>query len=241
VIRAPQQPERLPHGYTNLTTLEGGRVIKRYAGPDAALRRDAEVRALTALAGRFPVPAAIGQDDSQLTLSFVPGVPGQEILEQRPHDVLFAVGRAGRALHGLDVSATYEIVGGAVLVHGDFGPQNMVFDAKTLQPAAVVDWEFAHPGDAVEDLAWAEWIIRTHHPRLIDSLGTMFEGYGGAHPGGSGMPRCSRNADGPLTSFVAGREPTRHRSRCGSGGWRLRRISGSEVEPAGPVLAGFAL
>jgi len=53
----------------------------------------------------------------------------------------------------------------------------MVFDATTMQPAAVVDWEFAHHGDPVEDLAWAEWIIRTHHPRLVDSLGTMFEGY----------------------------------------------------------------
>ena len=119
---APQQPERLPHGYTNLTTLEGGRVIKRYAGPDALLRREAEVTALKVLAGRFPVPALIGQDDSQLALSFVPGVPGQEILEQRPDEVLFAVGRTGRALHGLDVSAAYEIGGGTVLVHGDFGP-----------------------------------------------------------------------------------------------------------------------
>ena len=177
MIRGPQQPQRLPHGYTNLTTIEGGRVIKRYAGPDAVLRHEAEVTALTALAGRFPVPTVIGQDDSQLMLSFVPGVPGQEILEQRPDDVLFAVGRAGRALHGLDVRATYEMVGGAVLVHGDFGPQNIVFDATTMQPAAVVDWEFAHPGDPVEDLAWAEWIIRTHHPRLVDSLDTMFEGY----------------------------------------------------------------
>jgi len=79
VIRGPQQPERLPHGYTNLTTLECGRVIKRYAGPDAVLRREAEVKALTALVGRFPVPAVIEQDDSQLTLSFVPGVPGQDL------------------------------------------------------------------------------------------------------------------------------------------------------------------
>jgi len=68
------------------------------------------------------------------------------------------------------------------LVHGDFGPQNMVFDATTLHPAAVVDWEFAHPGDPVEDVAWAEWIIRTHHPQLVDSLGTMFEGYGSRPP-----------------------------------------------------------
>jgi tRNA A-37 threonylcarbamoyl transferase component Bud32 len=182
VSGAPQQSERLAHGYTNLTTLEGGRVIKRYAGPDALLRGEAEVTALKVLAGRFPVPALIGQDDSQLALSFVPGVPGQEILEQRPDEVLFAVGRTGRALHGLDVSAAYEIGGGTVLVHGDFGPQNMVFDATTLQPAAVVDWEFAHPGDPVEDMAWAEWIVRTHHPQLVDSLGTMFEGYGSRQP-----------------------------------------------------------
>ena len=73
MIRAPQQPERLPHGYTNLTTLKDGRVIKRYAGPDAVLRREAEVKALTTLAGRFPVPPVIEQDDSQLTLSFLPG------------------------------------------------------------------------------------------------------------------------------------------------------------------------
>lgn len=240
MIRAPQEPERLPHGYTNLTTLEGGRVIKRYAGPDAVLRREAEVTALSTLAGRFPVPTVIGHD-SQLTLSFVPGVPGQEILEQRPHDVLFAVGRAGRALHGLDVSATYEIVGGAVLMHGDFGPQNMVFDAKTLQPAAVVDWEFAHPGNPVEDLGWAEWISGPTIRSWLTPWARCSRATEAGRTGGSGIPRCSRNADGPLTLYIAGEEPTRHRSRCGSGAWRLRRISGSDVEAAGPALAGFAL
>jgi tRNA A-37 threonylcarbamoyl transferase component Bud32 len=177
-VSRPNNLKRLPHGYTNLTVLDGSQVVKRYAGPDAVVRRHNESAALTALAGRFPVPAVVAQDDSQIVLSYVPGVAGQEIVEQRPDEVLFAVGRAGRALHGLEVGAAYEVPGGKVLVHGDFGPQNMVFDAATLQPAAIVDWEFAHPGDPVEDLAWAEWIVRTHHPRLVESLGAMFDGYG---------------------------------------------------------------
>jgi len=56
VIRGPQQPQRLPHGYTKLTTLEGGRVIKRYGGPDAVLRREAEVKALTRWLAAFRFP-----------------------------------------------------------------------------------------------------------------------------------------------------------------------------------------
>jgi hypothetical protein len=36
---------------------------------------------------------------------------------------------------------------GSALLHGDFGPQNMLFDEGTLQMAALVDWEFMHAGD----------------------------------------------------------------------------------------------
>jgi hypothetical protein len=117
-VSCPNNPKRLPDGYTNLTVLDGSQVVKRYAGPDAVVRRHNESAVLTALAGRFPVPAVVAQDDSQIVLSYVPGVAGQEIVEQRPDEVLFAVGRAGRALHGLDVGAAYEVPGGKVLVHG---------------------------------------------------------------------------------------------------------------------------
>jgi aminoglycoside phosphotransferase (APT) family kinase protein len=65
-----------------------------------------------------------------------------------------------------------------VLVHGDFGPQNMLFDEVTAEATAIVDWELAHLGDGVDDLAWAEWIVRTHHPHLVGSLPALFEGYG---------------------------------------------------------------
>lgn len=35
----------------------------------------------------------------------------------------------------------------------DFGPQNVLLDPGTFAVTAVVDWEFAHVGDPVEDLA----------------------------------------------------------------------------------------
>ncbi|GAB2757711.1 phosphotransferase [Streptomyces bullii] len=71
---------------------------------------------------------------------------------------------------------------GPVLVHGDFGPHNVLLDPVTLQVAAVVDWEFAHLGEPVEDLAWCEWVVRTHHPGQVDCLGPFFDAYGGAVP-----------------------------------------------------------
>lgn len=39
-----------------------------------------------------------------------------------------------------------------VLVHGDAGPGNFLFDKGHL--TALLDWELAHPGDPMEDLAW---------------------------------------------------------------------------------------
>lgn len=39
-----------------------------------------------------------------------------------------------------------------VLVHGDAGPGNFLFRNRKM--TALVDWELAHPGDPLEDLAW---------------------------------------------------------------------------------------
>ncbi len=41
---------------------------------------------------------------------------------------------------------------GEVVVHGDFRIGNLLIDPDGL--TAVIDWEFAHTGDPVEDLAW---------------------------------------------------------------------------------------
>jgi aminoglycoside phosphotransferase (APT) family kinase protein len=42
--------------------------------------------------------------------------------------------------------------GAPVLVHGDAGPGNFLFEGGRM--TALLDWELAHPGDPMEDLAW---------------------------------------------------------------------------------------
>jgi aminoglycoside phosphotransferase (APT) family kinase protein len=60
-----------------------------------------------------------------------------------------------------------------VIVHGDFGPQNVLIEGDRIN--ALVDWEFAHIGQPVEDLAWAEWIARMHHPDAVDVLPELLD------------------------------------------------------------------
>ncbi len=148
--------ERLPHGYTNATSrreLEDGRpvVVKGYLGPEAVQRCAREAEVLRFLAGRLAVPAVLAAEDSQLWLGFVAGVPGQEALERDPAAVLIEIGRTARVLHSIDPSGlTLPGESGAVLVHGDFGPQNMIF-VRTGTVAPVVDWELAQLGEPVSD------------------------------------------------------------------------------------------
>jgi aminoglycoside phosphotransferase (APT) family kinase protein len=67
---------------------------------------------------------------------------------------------------------------GAVLVHGDYGPNNVLLDARASDVTAVLDWEWAHAGSAVEDLAWCEFIIRLHHPAEAWALDAFYDSYG---------------------------------------------------------------
>lgn len=159
---------RLKHGYTNATSTDGHSVTKRYVGPDAETRQTAEVTALTTLARLLPVPQLIEAGEGEIRVAFLPGVPGQELLPERPEAVLHSVGRLAARLSQLRPS----------LVHGDFGPQNLLFDPDTAKVTGVLDWELAHRGDPVKDLAWAEWIVRFHHPDLTGSLPALFDGYG---------------------------------------------------------------
>lgn len=45
-----------------------------------------------------------------------------------------------------------------VLCHGDVGPGNFLHDGTRV--TALLDWEFAHLGDPMDDLAW--WVFRGH-------------------------------------------------------------------------------
>jgi hypothetical protein len=177
--------QRLKHGYTNATATDGRTVVKRFLGPDADVRQHNEVIALTTLAGVLPVPPVVAEVDGEITLGLAGGRPGQELLEEQPERVLYAVGLLARRLAAVDLSlvaALDAVPTGTVLVHGDFGPQNLLLDPSTVEPTALLDWEFAHIGDPVEDVAWAEWIVRTHHPHLAPALSALFDGLGGEPP-----------------------------------------------------------
>jgi tRNA A-37 threonylcarbamoyl transferase component Bud32 len=173
----------LPHGYTNRTSThrtagDAVRVEKTYQGPDARKRLGRERRALTELRDLLPVPEVYAAGAQALSLELLPGTHGQELIEQgHAADVLRACGLLLRRLHEATAGG-----GARVLVHGDFGPNNVLLDSSTFAVTALLDWEFAHRGDRVEDLAWCEWIVRTHHARERAALAEFFAAYGGPVP-----------------------------------------------------------
>ena len=78
-----------------------------------------------------------------------------------------------------------------MIVHGDFGPQNVLIEGNAI--SAVVDWEFAHLGMPVEDLAWTEWIVRMHHPDAVADLPELLDTAGlGAEWSARSIGRWSR-------------------------------------------------
>ncbi|HEX6686951.1 MAG TPA: phosphotransferase [Candidatus Limnocylindrales bacterium] len=167
---------RLSHGYTNDTRGDGAAVVKRYQGPDWAARRMREHAVLDRLSGRLPVPTVLGGDEDSLRMGFVAGVHGQDLIEAgHAVPVLRACGRMLRRIHGIDPEP------GPALVHGDYGPNNVLLDPATFEVTAVLDWEWAHAGNPVRDLAWCEWIVRMHHHEHVDALDALdgfFDGYG---------------------------------------------------------------
>ena len=170
--------DRLPHGYTNFTRLIDGRVEKTYDGERRWANASRELACLTALAGRLPVAKVVQHDLSipRLMLGALPGRHGQELLDEgHASQVLRLVGQMLDALHRLPPACVHGLDGsGPVIVHGDFGPQNMLFDLDTDRVTGVVDWESAHRGSPVEDLAWTEWIVRMHHPSAVYALDDLF-------------------------------------------------------------------
>jgi hypothetical protein len=94
--------QRLPHGYTNSTTRQGGVVTKCYDGPDAAGRQEREASVLRALSGELPVPHVIASDQHGLRLGFLPGLHGQDLIERgRAGSVLLACGRMLQRIHAV--------------------------------------------------------------------------------------------------------------------------------------------
>jgi len=171
------------HGYTNLTDSDGRVVTKEYQGPDAAWRAAREQAALRSFGAVVPVPALVSGTESETVTALVPGTPGQDLIDAgHATTVLRACGALAGAVATLprtglpgDAEAPSP---GLVRCHGDFGPQNVLLDPDGGEVTALLDWEMVDVGDPLRDLAWAEWIVRMHHPDRVDELDALFEGYG---------------------------------------------------------------
>lgn len=130
------------------------------------------------------MPSVTATGAGWLETTFIEGAHGQELIDDgHARSVLSECGRALRQLHSLDprlidptASADH------VVQHGDFGPNNVLLDAKTGSTAAVLDWEFSRVGDAITDIAWCEWIVRMHHPDAVTELSAFFDAYGSTPP-----------------------------------------------------------
>jgi aminoglycoside phosphotransferase len=170
----------LRHGYTNDTRTDGSVVVKRYSGPDRVTRLATESAVLSRLDGRLPVPRLVEIRRDALEMVHMPGVHGQDLIDAgHGPAALRACGTTVRRIQSVDVTTIFpDAPAGTVLVHGDFGPNNILFNPDTFEATAVLDWEWAHPGDPLDDLAWCEWIVRMHHPAYVGALDALFTAYG---------------------------------------------------------------
>lgn len=185
--------EKMPHSYTNDTIHDDSIVVKQYRGPWAEQRRRRELVALDCLDGLLPIPQLVSSDQSSITTGLVSGSHGQDLL--RTGAVRIVLEACGRVLGQLQQLGTKPLPAesgrrarhsnSSVIVHGDFGPNNLLIDPATGAVTALFDWEWMHVGEPVEDLAWCEWILRTFHPEVVPHLQLFHAAFGRHVPGWS--------------------------------------------------------
>jgi hypothetical protein len=129
-----------------------------------------------------PEPLGIDPHGREI-LTFLPGIVGHEPLPQfRTDAVLVAAARLLRRIHDATEDVAQAWLNGPwqapvrrpveVICHGDFAPYNCVFDDAIL--VGVIDFDYAHPGSRVWDLAYALYrfvpLMDASNP---DSYGTI--------------------------------------------------------------------
>ncbi|MEH0972615.1 phosphotransferase [Micromonospora sp. CPCC 205546] len=179
-------------GHVRLVERRGRRLVeKRMTEPS---RHDTEVLALRALADTgIPAPELVEVSPGAILMSLMPG----ERLDSNDADVRLDGLRASatllRRLHELEppdglpaapddalIVRRYRDAGGpplpfavppagrAVFCHGDWTDGNLL--AVNGDITAVVDWEAAHLGDPLRELARAAWGAARKDPRSFDVL-----------------------------------------------------------------------
>jgi hypothetical protein len=149
-----------------------GDTVRRPAGPWTPAVHD--LLGHLESAGFAGAPRVLGIDDSDREiLEYVPGQVGvlspSEPLPEwfRTPEACWEIGRWIRGFQAAQEgfapdpgkpwrrAAGRDLAPGQVVVHHDVSPYNTV--RRPDGSLVVLDWDFARPGDAVEDLAWAAW------------------------------------------------------------------------------------
>ena len=110
---------------------------------------------------------------------------------------------ASEALQAAELALSERRLEG-VFVHGDFAPINVIVDTEG-GIRALLDFEHAHLGDPLEDVAWWCWVVRHHHP----------DAWHAAWPTFCTAAGVSSVDDGPTIHALAAAR-ARPPSRCGA-------------------------
>lgn len=168
---AVSDEEQLDGGNTTVVVRVGD-TVRRPAGPWTPAVHDLLYH--LSAAGFVGSPSVLGVDElDREILEFVPGEVGTLSPSEplpvwfRTAEACWAIGRWIRefqvAQRGLVVDASKRwrrapgasLKPGQVIVHHDVSPYNTV--RRSDGSLVELDWDFARPGDATEDLAWAAW------------------------------------------------------------------------------------
>ena len=178
--------KNMPHGYTNQTQLTPRGILKRYMGPGAMNRWQTERNLLPVISEYLPVPPLLKQKNTgEIVTKRMYGLHGLDMVENGQSSiVLTALGKLLKLVQEVPAQKLHGLItgNGPVLVHGDYGPQNLLLNAKTNEPVALVDWEWAHLGDAVEDVASVEWTFRMFYTKEASKIQLFYEAYGEIPP-----------------------------------------------------------
>lgn len=163
---------------------DGSSVVKNHGGRLEAYA--CEFHAMKVLSNHLPVPAPLPTSrPGSLRLPFIDGIGGRDLCDRdQPGALMFQLGAFLRRLRELDPGIMEGALNGAggVIVHGDFAFYNAIMSQDRESLLAVLDWERAYLGDAITDLAWCEWQLRTAYPHHAWAAHKLFEGYGEAPP-----------------------------------------------------------
>ena len=158
-----QNERRLFGGLVENRVVQVGETVRRPAGPWTATVQELLGHLQTK---GFPAPAPLGLDDQgREVVTFLPGAAAlrpwpaflltldgmrqaASLLRMYHTAVAGFVPSSNLWCHGEQDIAPEEIV-----LHGDFGPYNLIHDGQHL--TGVIDWDLIRPGLPVEDAAFA--------------------------------------------------------------------------------------